>query len=244
MRRTKMLVALFAVLAYLIPAASFPPQGLDRTVYIERQTRMYPVTIERVTVGDRVIQTGVMGGPIVMQPGTPFQAGNDWLKNMSFELKNRTNKTIDWAQIYLVVPDTGEGTTRTLALYSLQLGKIPANHVSLGRGGRPLPKQPEDLAASPLSFAPGQTLVVKLADHFDQLQEAVEQRVLLEQVTRIAIEPHYFFFDDGMRWDAALHAFGVPDPNQPGKFTNMDKGKYFPGDPFQNWPPAAAPSQE
>jgi hypothetical protein len=99
MQRTKILATLFAVLAYLIPAASLPPQGLDRTVYIERQTRMYPVTIERVTVGDQLIQPGVVGGPRVLRPGTPFQANNDWLKNMSFVLKNRTNKTIAWALI-------------------------------------------------------------------------------------------------------------------------------------------------
>jgi hypothetical protein len=118
MQRTKMLVALFAVLAYLVPAASLPPQGLDRTVYIERQTRMYPVTIERVTVGDQVIQAGVMGGPIVIQPGAPFQANEDWLKNMSFVLKNRTNKTIEWADIYLVFPDVQPGLNYSLEVIS------------------------------------------------------------------------------------------------------------------------------
>jgi hypothetical protein len=243
-QHTKMFVALFAVLACLIPAASLPPQGLDRTVYIGRQTRMYPVTVERVTVGDQGIQTGVMGGPRVLQSGTPFQANQDWLKNMSFVLKNRTNKTIDWAQIYVSVPNASEGLTRTLANYPLQLGKIPANDFFMGKGQKPLPKRAEDLEGSPLSFAPGQTLVIKLADHLDELQSAFEQTVPMEQVTQISIEPHYFFFEDGMRWDAALIAFGIPDPNQPGKVTDKDRGTYFPGDPFQNWPPAAAPSQE
>jgi hypothetical protein len=162
MQRTKMLATLFAVLAYLIPAASLPQQGLDRTVYIGRQTRMYPVTVERVTVGDQVIQTGVMGGPIVIQAGTPFQANNDWLKNMSIVLKNRTNKTIDWAQIYLSVPDTGEGVTRTLAIYPLQIGKMPAVDFLPGKGGTPLAHSAKDDEGSPLSFAPGQTLVINL----------------------------------------------------------------------------------
>jgi hypothetical protein len=241
MQRTKMLVALFAVLAYLIPAASLPPQGLDRTVYIGRQTRMYPVTVERVTVGDQVIQTGVMGGPRVLRSGTPFQANNDWLKNMSIVLKNRTDKNIDWAQIYVSVPDAAEGLTKTLANYQIQLGKIPANDFFTHRDGT---LSPHESGGSPLSFAPGQTLVIKLADHFDELQSSVEAFMPLEQVTQISIEPHYFFFKDGMRWDGAQIAFGIPDPNQPGKFTNMDRGKYFPGDPFQNWPPADAPSQE
>lgn len=241
MQRTKMLATLFAVLAYLIPAASLPPQGLDRTVYIGRQTRMYPVTVERVTVGDQVIQTGVMGGPRVLQSGTPFQANNDWLRNMSFVLKNRTNKTIDWAQIYVSVPNAAEGLTKTLANYRLQLGKIPANDFFTHRDGT---LSPHNSGGSPLSFAPGQTLVIKLADHFDELKSSVEAFMPLEQVTQISIEPHYFLFKDGMRWDGALIAFGVPDPNQPGKFTDLDRGGYFPGDPMQDWPPAAAPSQE
>jgi hypothetical protein len=243
-QRAKIFAAMFAVLAYLIPAASLPQQGLDRTVYIGRQTRMYPVTIEKVTVGDQVIQTGVMGGPRVLQPGTPFQANNDWLKNMSFVLKNRTNKTIDWAQIYVSIPSAAEGLTKTLANYPLQLGKIPANDFFMGKGQKPLPKRAEDLQGRPLSFGPGQTLVIKLADHLDELRADFEQTVTFEQVTQISIEPHYFLFKDGMRWDAALIAFGIPDPDQPGKFTNMDRGGYFPGNPFQNWPPAAAPSQE
>jgi hypothetical protein len=238
MQRTKMLVALFAVLAYLVPAASLPPQGLDRTVYIERQTRMYPVTIERVTVGDQVIQAGVMGGPIVIQPGAPFQANEDWLKNMSFVLKNRTNKTIEWADIYLVFPDVQPGLN-----YSLVIGRMPAVDFFTGKGGKVLLHRAEDSERSPLSFAPGQTLVIKLADHIDELQATVEAFMPFPQVTRIAIEPKVFFFKDGMRWDDTTR-FGIPDPNQPGKFTDMDRGRYFPGDPFQNWPPAEAPSQE
>jgi hypothetical protein len=238
MQRTRMLAALFAVLAYLIPASSLPPQGLDRTVYIERQTRMYPVTIERVTVGGQVIQPGVMGGPIVIQAGTPFQANEDWLKNMSVVLKNRTNKTIDWADIYLVFPDV-----QPTLNYSLTIGRMPAVDFFMGKGQKPLPHRAEDSERIPLSFAPGQTLVIKLADHLDAMQSAVEAFMPLEQVTRIAIEPIVFFFGDGMRWNDTTR-FGIPDPNQPGKFTDLDRGGYFPGDPFQNWPPADAPSQE
>jgi hypothetical protein len=48
---SKMFAAIFAVLAYLIPAGSLPTQGLDRTVYIRRQTRMYPVTVENRRYG-------------------------------------------------------------------------------------------------------------------------------------------------------------------------------------------------
>ncbi|MGA7914176.1 MAG: hypothetical protein WCA00_02990 [Candidatus Acidiferrales bacterium] len=238
MRRTKMIAALFAVLAYLIPTASLPPQGLDRTVYIERQTRMYPVTVERVTVGDSVIQPGVVGGPKVMQPGTPFQANSGWLKNMSFVLKNRTNKTIDWALIYFVFPDVQSGLN-----CSLEIGRMPANDFFTGKGGTPLPHTAKDLQGSPLSLAAGQTFVFKLADHLDEIQSCVEAFMPFAQVTRIAIEPHDFFFQDGMRWDT-MNRFGTPDPNQPGKFTNLAKGRYFPGDPGRNWPPAAAPSQE
>jgi hypothetical protein len=238
MRPTKMLSALFAVLAYLVPAGGLLPQGLDRTVYIERQTRMYPVTIERVTVGDQVIQPGVMGGPKVIQDGTPFQANEDWLKNMSFVLRNRTNKTIDWALIYLVFPDVQRGLN-----LSMEIGRMPANDFFNGKGGKVMPHTAKDDESSPLSFAPGQTLVIRLADHLDEIQSGVEAFMPLQQVTRIEIAPHDFLFEDGMRWDL-MTRFGVPDPSQPGKFTDRDRGRYFPGDPFQNWPPAAAPSQE
>jgi hypothetical protein len=88
----------------------------------------------------------------------------------------------------------------------------------------------------PLLWMPGQTLVVRVGDYFDEIQSIVEEKLSFTKVTRVAIRRLQFYFVHGMRWND-LVGFGVPDPNHPGQFTNMDRNAYFPGEPRNDWPP-------
>src|SRR5882724_4117275 len=132
-QHTKLVAAMFASLACLAlsgwlagriapVAAANPGKYLGtKAVYIDRQTRMDPVTIEKVTVGGQQIQPGVSTGPREDKPGTPFQADEDWLKNMSIVLKNRTDKVIVRVEVQLFFPDTGDGSpSRSVTVYTLQ----------------------------------------------------------------------------------------------------------------------------
>jgi hypothetical protein len=220
-----------------IAAAANPSQDIDRRVYISPQTSMDPVSIEKITVGDHLIHAGVKAvGWRDEQSGTPFQANDDWLKDMSIVVKNRTDKVIVWAGITFYFPDTGDGHSTPVTMHSITLGQMPEIDSFSNRGQ----KYPPETDKQPLFLAPGQTLVIRVADHVDAMQSFVEERFAWSQVTRVWIAPFRFFFADGMRWDN-LSGFGVPDPNHPGQFTNMDRGRYFPGNPSQNWPPADAP---
>ena len=132
-QHTKLVAAMLAWLACLVlsgwfagriapVAAANPGKYLGtKAVYIDRQTRMDPVTIEKVTVGVQRIQPGVSTGPREDKPGTPFQADEDWLKNMSIVLKNRTDKVIVRAEVQLFFPDTADGSpSRSVTAYTLQ----------------------------------------------------------------------------------------------------------------------------
>ena len=219
-------------------AAANPGKYLGtKAVHIDRQTRMDPVTIERVTVGGQLIQPGVSTGPREERPGAPFQADEDWLKNMTIILKNRTDRVIVRAEIALFFPDTGDGSSsRPVTEYVITAGQRPEID-SFTSQGRKLAPEPNK---QPLLFAPGQTIAIHVADHVDAMQPTVEEKLPFAQVTRVAIHRLQFFFSDGMRW-TNLERFGLPDPNHPGQFTNLDSGRYFPGHPSQNWPPSDAP---
>lgn len=216
------------------------------TIDIDRQTSMDPVSIERITIGGQVIQPGVSTGPREDKPGTQFEADEGWLKNASIVLKNRTDKVIVWAGIELFFPDTGNGTaSEPLTAYTITLGQRPEID-SFKKNGEKLPSDPNKQL---LFLAPGQTLVVHLADYIDEIQDRLEQSPgalagdqPLSRVTRVAIHRSEFLFADGMRW-TDLDGFSIPDPNHPGQNSNLDRGRFFPGNPSHNWPPADAPGE-
>lgn len=220
-------------------AAANPGKYLGtKMVYIDAQYRMDPVTIVKVTVGNQQIQPGMSTAARVDQPATPFQADEDWLKTMSISLLNRTDKIIVRAEIMLFFPDTGNGSipqgriSPTVMMYTMTLGQRPEidSYASPGQKYAPEPDK------QPILLAPGQTLVIHVADYVDAMQSLVEEKLPFSQVTRLAIRRFRFYFVDGMRWDD-LNGFGVPDPNHPGQFTHTDRNTFFPGDPHQNWPP-------
>jgi hypothetical protein len=197
-----------------------------KTVDIDTQTKMDPVTVSKVMVGDQQIRTGVStAGVREVRQGTPFQAGDDWLKNMTIVIRNRTDKAIVRAEIVLLFPDTGDGTPgRPVTAYTITLGQRPEID-AFRSNGQKLSRQ---LDKKPFFFAPGETLVINVADYVDEIRSIVEAKLLFSQITRVVIERTQFFFEDGMRWNN-LYGFGVPNPNHPGQFTNMDRSTYFPG---------------
>jgi len=152
---------------------------------------------------------------------------------MSIVLMNRTDKVIVCAELELYFPDTGDGSPfRTVTEHIMTIGRRP-DAGSFTSHGQKRPPEPDK---QPLLWLPGQTLVVRVGDYVDEIQSTVEQKLLFTQVTRVAIRRLQFYFVDGMRWND-LAGFGIPDPNHPGQFTNMDRNTYFPGNPRENWPP-------
>jgi hypothetical protein len=229
-----------------VAAASRSQTEGYKTVDIDRQTSMDPVSIEKITVQGQVIHPGVStAAGREVTPGTPFEADEDWLKNMSIILKNRTDKVIARAEIMLLFPETGGGPSWPVTQYPIAVGQRPEID-SFTAHGHKLSAQPDK---QPMLLAPGQTLVIQLADYIDGIQSILEQfpgalsgKPPISQVARVAIDGRQFFFVDGMRW-TDLDGFAVPDPNHPGQFTNLDRGRYFPGNPSHNWPPADAPGE-
>lgn len=231
----KLVAAMFAVLACLVlPVGSWriapvaaattgQPVG-TKTVNIYDQNRMDAVTITKVVVAGQQIQPGLStGGVQEVRPGTPFQADEDWLKNTSITLQNRTDRMIVRAEIMLLFPDTGDGISQPITEYVITLGQRPEINTFTSHGQK-FPPEPDK---KPLLFAPGQTLVVPIADYINSIQSIVEERLSLAQVTKVVIRPLQFFFVDGMRWDE--NGFAVPDPDHVGDYKSLGP-RFFPGD--------------
>lgn len=241
-QRAKLFGAMLAALACFVlsglgwriaPVGAATGRLGTKMVYIDAQYRVDPVTITKVTVGDQQIQPGVSTGAREVRPGTPFRADEDWLKNMSVSLKNRTNKVIVRAELQLWFPDTGDGSpSQPVTVHIISVGRRPEID-SFASHGQKLQPEP---GKTPLLVAPGQTVVIHFVDDLDAMQSRVEETLSFAQVTRVAIQRLRVYFVDGMSWDD-LHGFGVPDLNHPGRFTYMDRNRFFPGDRDYDWPP-------
>ena len=191
------------------------------------------VLISNVSVNGKTVECGLfVKPPLVIQPVMPFRASDDWLQQMTISLVNRTNKTIVFADIHLHFLDTGDCRSAPCVGGELRLGQMPAIDAYEGRTGRPI--KPEDPERPPLDWRPQQTLVVHVSDYMSEIEHVTAYGLPVTAVSKVKVSRGVFFFADGMRW--TLGAYGVPDPEHPGKFKELP-ADYFPGHRGNNWPP-------
>ena len=190
------------------------------------------VLISNVAVAGKEVECGLFIKPTVVQPVTPFQAGSDWLQQMTISLVNRTNKTIVFGNIHLHFLDTGDCRSVPCVGAELTLGQMPAIDAYEGRTGRPLrPEHPERAA---LDWGPEQTIAVHVSDYMGEIERRLADFMPETDVTKVKVYRGVFFFADGMRF--TLGRYSVPDPDHPGKFKELP-ADYFPGRRGNNWPP-------
>lgn len=201
----------------------------EKVIEVEPQHANDAVAITKVTLGNAEVQCGLVLSPTELQPVKPIQAGDDWLQNVTIYLLNRTDKTVVEGQIVLSFPETGDGGSgNPVREFHITFGRLPAAAAYSGRTGQAIVEPP---SVQPISFAPGQTLQVRLGDYIDNIKASLDN-LAFTAVTKCVIRRGAFFFGDGMRWFAG--GYHVPDPQHPGKFKELD-GRYFPGTP--TWPP-------
>ncbi|HTU48176.1 MAG TPA: hypothetical protein VMF91_24155 [Bryobacteraceae bacterium] len=192
------------------------------------------VLISNIAVAGKNIECGLfIKPPVVIQPVTPFQAGPDWLSQMTISLVNRTNKTIVFGGIHLTFLDTGDcSPAQPCVGAELHLGQRPAIDAFNGRTGQPL--RPEHPERPPLDWRSEQTIVVHVSDYMDEIEHNLSDFMVPAAVTRVKVHRDVFYFNDGMEW--GLGRYAVPDQEHPGKFKELP-ADYFPGRRGNNWPP-------
>jgi hypothetical protein len=212
-----------------VAAATGKSLGTKLANVDEPITRFDAVVITKLTVGGQQIDAGRSTGAREISPGTPFQADEDWLKNVSIFVTNRTNKVIVCAEVELLFPDIGDGSVgRPTTGYTISVGQRPEWSLYYRDGTKMLP----DATRKPLSLAPGKTLEIPVADYINQIQSVVEEKLPFLQITRVNISRGSFYFEGGMRWEGSSHYYSVPETGHPGYYTKL-ASNYFPGDPGQ-----------
>lgn len=147
-----------------------------------------------------------------LQPPPAFQASGDWLANTDIYFSNRTKKQIVYGEFVVTFPD---GPTRNAV--PIRLGIMPPV-AAFDRSGNPLPQSGRE----PLSFGPGQTLVIHLGDYITDIASALKP-ALPADIKKVRINADEFIFDDGMKWSPGA-VYLTPDQANPGQWIRMPRG--------------------
>lgn len=143
-----------------------------------------------------------------------FEADSDWLPNVTFKLKNVSDKRITYIALFLTFPETANEPTHA----GLNLPSPQQSNTRQGPGMHQIfvGIDPEQKFKRPaLSLKPGETLEVSLAPEYPRILTLV--RLLdfqIEQVNQMEVEIHSAFFDDGTLFQAGmLYKRDLKDPH-------------------------------
>ena len=179
--------------------------GGSKFVEIEPDIPREAARVVKVTIGKQVITPGFFNrlkGP----SGVPFQAGDDWLKGLTFTIKNRSSKKFVELDMRICFPDT-EATGHEIC-QPIELGRIPEID-KLGEG-----------SARPLDFRPGQEMQISFAPYAAEIRKRIEERQPFSTISRCFINVAVGYLEDGMQW--LLSDYSLPDPSHPGSFKPVD----------------------
>ena len=194
----------------VVNAQDAPVAG-KKYVDVEQDSPRFAARVAKVTVGNQVVIPGEFH-PHKGPSGVPFEAGDDWLKELTFTIKNRSSKTLVWLSFGIGFPDTltpcSESVTGECMRggVGVELGRIPENAAYTPEG-----KKLNQGSKQPIDFRPGQEMEISLAPYADELRRRIEEYQSFSTISRCFINVNLGYFEDGMMW--ALADYNVPDPS-------------------------------
>jgi hypothetical protein len=114
-----------------------------------------------------------------------FTDGPEWLKHLSFTLRNTYSKPITHVSLYLYFPETR--ITGNIMMYPLKFGKSKRARLNL--------EESEE------SLAPGDEATVKFSlNRQSQLKEFLERRHAIDSLHKVMVQVAEVEFADGTYW--------------------------------------------
>lgn len=164
-----------------------------------------PVEIVRVLYGGVEVKTGIRAVPSD-EPGSPFEAPDDWFSHLTVVLKNISAKNIVYAGIQVFFPE--------IAGVQNEIGDRPRHDRSSGA------------ELHPILIEPGQEFSLPAIDpeRLDEVKQTIENRESLSSVTSLWIELGTVYFEDGTKWAGGVH-YG-PDFSAPRKYIVISQKEF------------------
>lgn len=142
----------------------------------------------------------VQGNPINLN--SKVIGSDDWLKNLSFDLQNISNKSILYVSLRLLFPQTT--ATGPILAYPIRFGERPR-----------FPNQAQKQAL----LAPNEKAEIRINDDaYTKLKNFVETRTSIANISDVQIDVDFVVFDDDTTW--ATGAFMHRKPGDPTRWVD------------------------
>ena len=153
---------------------------------------------------DPVIITNLKVGNRQVAFKTPFDGEDEWMKDLSFEVKNHSTKTVTHVGVELFFSDSNSSAPRMVR--QLRFGLRPGRQ--------------DQSNSAPISLKPGEHIDVLMNEQYATLKTFLERMQPVKSLDSLMIRVYLVFFDDGTKWD--LGNFYVPDTAKPSGFRMVD----------------------
>ncbi len=202
-----------------------------KTVLVDRPLLNDPVRIVRVMKGTAELSSDGHPYPNKYVWEAAFDAGDDWLRDLSFVIKNVSNKKIIYVVTHCGLYETADWQVELLKHQDVPLvgnvsnivGRRPEEALySAVLGHRLKP----DTGRAPFELAPGQefTMPIEDPDEYSALKSRIQEKQPMSSVTACNSGVAQIFFDDGTQWSG--HRYLRADLDRPGHWIEMS---------FEDW---------
>jgi hypothetical protein len=164
-----------------------------------------PIEISLFSGGRRVESTKVVR-PEKGSSQEEFEADKDWLKNLTLNITNKSDKMITYIVLDLTFPETSTNEQPRIALHQVFLGVDPERRFV----------RPE------LRLPPNDSIEIPLAARFKDIKDLVDRKVRIEDITQMEVRIHQVLFDDGTLFETGSMYRRNPDPNDPRKWIKIE----------------------
>ncbi len=139
--------------------------------------------------------------------GKEFDDGPDWLKHVTFRIKNKSDKVITFLQIDLDFPET-EAVAGAIMMRQLFFGQRPDFKSTL--------RNP------PLYLQPNETMEVSLEKEYGDIKALIELKYpSVENINKLTIRTSDIVFEDGTLYAGGMFFRRNPDPDSPQKWLRI-----------------------
>jgi len=160
-------------------------------------------TIKGLSQPNQPIEISVKVKDKAVKLNKKFEGEAGWLKDVTLEIKNTSNKTINFLRLDIDFPE------------SRATGKILLHQIFLGKNS--------DIQSlrnkAPLNLMPGQSLEIPLASEHERISRLIRLRYpSVEDMSEINITLGEAMFDDETLWSGGAIFKRNPDSNNPRKW--------------------------
>lgn len=215
------LLAIIIIAGFVVEISSDPPVSVaedqdaesEKMILIDPDRHTDPVKVVRVIEKGEAVVFGRWQNSEI--PGRRFVAGDDWVKNLAFVVKNFTSRNIVWMNLCFSFLPRDSPIDRDQFDWYLRLGQVP--DVAAATIKPPL-HVPQGRNIGPFLFAVGKETTISLATYADEIRADVESRKKkpFSWAAKCAITIGYVYFEDdgdykALKWER-FNGYSLPGP--------------------------------